>query len=218
SPTDDVEGQIALVPQAGEPSADEIAWQMKAFVGRILQRPPVFAAVHVQGRRAYELARRGVSVELEPRPVEVYSLSIRSYCYPELVLDVECGSGFYVRSLGRDLAESLGTSAVMSGLVRTAVGGFTLPRAADLERLTAENLADHLSSALEALTMLSTIRLESGECESVRQGRTIRRTTPSAESEWCAVDPAGDLVAILKRRDDGSLGPVGTFPPRQANR
>ena len=74
-------------------------------MGRVDQRPPAFSALKSEGRRAYQLARQGRNAELAARPVEIHRIEVRAYEYPELVLDVECGSGTYIRSLGRDLAE-----------------------------------------------------------------------------------------------------------------
>ena len=119
SPTEDIEGEVTELPDAPIPTLDEIAAAAGRFVGRIAQRPPAFSALKVAGRRAYKLARAGQPPQLAPRPVEIFAAEIKSYQYPELVMEVECGSGTYIRSLGRDLAESLGTAAVMSALVRT---------------------------------------------------------------------------------------------------
>ena len=119
SPTEDTEGQVTECPDAPVPTLDEIGSAAARWTGRIAQRPPAFSALKVAGRRAYDLARRGKLPQLAPRPVDVFQIEIRRYQYPELVLNVECGGGTYIRSLGRDLAESLGTAAVMSALTRT---------------------------------------------------------------------------------------------------
>ena len=92
------------------------------FVGHIEQRPPEYSALKIGGKRAYDLARQGKSVDLAPRPVDVYELRLVDYDYPRMTLEVACGAGTYIRSLGRDLAAAVGTAAVMSALVRTAVG------------------------------------------------------------------------------------------------
>ena len=94
----------------------------------IQQRPPAFSALKIGGRRAYDLARSGKEVVLKPRPVTVYELTVRDFAYPRLVLETQCSAGTYVRSLGRDLAESIGTAAVMSELVRLEIGPFSWNR------------------------------------------------------------------------------------------
>ena len=116
SPTEDIEGEVTELPDAPVPTREQIEAAARRFVGRIEQRPPAFSALKIRGRPAYKLARQGKPVELAPRPVEIYRIEVKKYRYPELVLEIDCGGGTYVRSLGRDLAESLGTAAVMSAL------------------------------------------------------------------------------------------------------
>ena len=111
SVTDDVEGEVELVAGAPEPTRAEIEAALPQFLGDILQRPPAHSAIKVDGQRAYDLARRGEEFELPARTISIYRLEVLRYEYPELELAIECGSGTYVRSLGRDLAAALGTAA-----------------------------------------------------------------------------------------------------------
>ena len=106
------------------PSREEVEAVLPSFVGTVQQRPPAFSAIKVAGRRAYDVARRGGTVDLPPRPVVVHDLTVAAYEWPRLVLTVESGKGFYVRSLARDIAESLGTSGYLTALRRTHVGPF----------------------------------------------------------------------------------------------
>ena len=99
-----------------------------AFSGEIDQCPPAFSAVKVDGRRAYDLARRGEAVDLPPRKVVVHSIQVVGYAWPDVRLAVETGRGFYVRSLARDLAERLGTGGHLTALRRTHVGPFDAAR------------------------------------------------------------------------------------------
>ena len=131
SSTEDMEGEVVELSHAPAPDREEIVAAARRFVGRIEQRPPAFSALKIRGRPAYKLARQGHAVALQPRPVEIYRIDVKSYQYPELVLEIDCSGGTYVRSLGRDLAESLGTAAVMSALVRTAIGRFLVREAVD---------------------------------------------------------------------------------------
>lgn len=212
SPSDDVETQVSPLDDAPRPSREQIAAALPRFVGPIMQRPPAYSAVHIAGQRAYALARQGKSVDLPPREVTIHNLRIERYEYPELVLEIECGSGTYVRSLGRDLAESLGTAAVMSALVRTAIGDFHVDAAIELDALTTDNLLAALAPARRAVTMLTTIELAADEVERIVRGQTIRRPVASADGQWAALAPGGELLAILRRREDGSLGPARVFP------
>ncbi|HET6880558.1 MAG TPA: tRNA pseudouridine(55) synthase TruB [Pirellulales bacterium] len=211
SDTEDVEGDVRLLTDARRPTLDELRIAAAKKVGCIEQRPPAYSALKVQGRRAYDLARAGHEVELAPRPVMVYRLEVARYEYPELVLDVECGSGTYIRSLGRDLAESLGTATVMSALVRTAIGSFQIADAWLTERLTRENLAEWLRPSLNAVSSLPTVVLSHTEVERIQHGLAIRSETHVCKGELAAVNQQGNLVAILAAKEDGALRPVRNF-------
>lgn len=108
SVTEDTEGELIARPADPQPTLEQIQSVLPSFLGEIMQRPPKFSALKVDGTRAYKLARGGNEVELAPRPIQVNALSVIRYEYPDLVLDIDCGTGTYVRSLGRDIAESLG--------------------------------------------------------------------------------------------------------------
>ena len=173
SATEDVEGDVTELPDAPRPTREEIEAAAQRFVGRIQQRPPAFSALKVQGRPAYKLARRGKPVELAPRPVEIYRIELRAYQYPELILEIECGGGTYVRSLGRDLAESLGTAAVMSALVRTGIGRFSIEDAIDPRELTPDNWMAFLQPPLRAVEYLPRVQLSAEQAARIRNGLTI---------------------------------------------
>ena len=159
SETEDVEAPAVELVNPPVPSREEVEAKLPQFCGKILQRPPAYSALKVQGRRAYALARRGQAVELKPRPITIHQLGIVRYAYPELTLAVECGSGTYVRSLGRDIAAALGTAAVMSALERTAIGKFTVAQACPLEQLTAETLESWLLPPIRAVDHLPSVVL-----------------------------------------------------------
>ena len=93
---------------------------------------------------SYKLARQGQQVDLKPRPVEIFSIVITDFSFPEVTLEIECGSGTYIRSIGRDLGEQLGCGAVMSELVRTRIGPFSLDESTGLDDLTSESLPTQL--------------------------------------------------------------------------
>jgi tRNA pseudouridine55 synthase len=137
------------------------------------------------------------------------------YEYPALTLDIECGSGTYVRAIGRDLAESLGTAAVMSALERTAIGEFRVEDACDPNEFTAETLPQRLLSPRLAIPNLTTIQLDEAEIQLAINGLVVppRREASAATTgdEFAAVDELGNLVSLLRRRDDGSLAPLLNF-------
>ncbi len=143
-------------------------------MGTIEQRPPAFSALKVAGRRAYALARAGQSVELAPRIVRVDRFEIVGYAYPELSVEIECGSGTYVRSLGRDLAERAGTGAVMSALERTAIGPFEIGSAVDVDTLTPENLAAALLPPVLAVRgLMSEVVVSDADVRRLANGQSI---------------------------------------------
>ncbi|MEX2138291.1 MAG: tRNA pseudouridine(55) synthase TruB [Pirellulales bacterium] len=214
SPTEDVEGEVTEIVDSPTPGREEIESVCDRFIGTIEQRPPVFSALKVGGRRAYDLARGGKAVELAPRPVTIYGMAILEYEYPRLTLDVRCGSGTYVRSLGRDLAESLGTGAVMSELTRTEIGPFHIDSAIDPCRLNESVLRNVLQPPQDALVGLPQIVLDEREIELVAHGRFMDCTDSESgitESLLVAIDEHSEIVAVLKRRDDGALWPYINF-------
>ncbi len=224
SPTDDIEGEVTPWHDATQPTRNAVEAALPQFIGEISQQPPAYSAIKVNGKRAYQLARQGKVVELASRPVTIYSLAIHRYEYPELVLDIECGSGTYVRSLGRDLAEALGTRAVMSGLVRTAIGEFQVDSAVVPNDLTKENIACQMLSPLMALPSMPRQVLTTDEIDSVRHGRFIsigsispdyvspESISPEVSSvNLAATDPDGQLVAILSPKPNGQWGPLRNF-------
>lgn len=208
SPTEDLEGELRELVDPPIPSLAQIQDAAARLTGWIEQQPPAYSALKVQGHRAYELARRGREVRLEPRRILVHSIQIEAYKYPELHLEIECGAGTYVRSLGRDLARSLGTAAVMSGLVRTAVGDFRLEDAVEPDRLTRENWLEQLGPSLRAVPGLPRVELSADEVTRVRNGLFVTRTALPDAGEFAAVDPTGRLVAILVPRGPDLLGPL----------
>jgi tRNA pseudouridine55 synthase len=210
SATEDVEGEVEVLENPPLPTREQIDQLLPRFLGEISQTPPAFSALKLQGRRAYELARKGAAVELAPRRVTIHELSIVSYDYPVLTLDIRCGSGTYVRSLGRDMARALGTQAVMSALERRAIGAFRVEEAVRPDALNAQNLAAHLQPPQFALSDLPTIVLNAGEKEHFRHGRTVANRFGVAAPEAAAVDEQGQLVAVA-RIISGLLRPALCF-------
>ncbi|MDJ0521717.1 MAG: tRNA pseudouridine(55) synthase TruB, partial [Planctomycetota bacterium] len=136
--TDDREGEREEVEVATPPSIEQVRAALETFVGDIEQVPPKYSAVHVDGKRAYKLARKGEDVELEARQVHVASIELLEYEWPNVRIVVTCGKGMYVRSLARDLGVALGTGGHLAKLRRTAVGPYTVEGAATAERLMSE--------------------------------------------------------------------------------
>ncbi len=206
SATEDIDDVVSVLPDAPVPALAQIEAAAEKFVGSLLQRPPVFSALKVAGRRAYDLARSGEAVELKPRTIEIYALAVVRYDYPELVLDIKCSGGTYIRSLGRDLAQSLGTEAVMSALVREGIGPWTLETAVDPRTLTPATWQARLDPPDKAVSELPNYRLSATEVSRVRQGLFVSLTAAPQDPEIAAVDANGRLLAILVPRGSGQWG------------
>ncbi len=143
STTGDKEGDITAVSDA-QPSLEQLQATLKAFTGDIMQTPPAFSAIKVNGQRAYDLARKGQDVQLEARPAKIYSNELVAYEYPLVRFTSKVGSGTYIRSLVEDIGEKLGTGAYMSDLHRTQVGQFDVTDAISLDQVSPETLSDKL--------------------------------------------------------------------------
>jgi tRNA pseudouridine55 synthase len=140
TPTDDPESPeqpwTAREPKLGpEPSREQIEAALPRFIGQIQQRPPAFSALKIAGRRAYDLARKGHEVKLEPRMVQVYGIELLEYDWPLLKLRIDCGRGTYIRALARDLGEALDTGGYLTALRRTRIGDFLVQNAVTLDTL-----------------------------------------------------------------------------------
>lgn len=131
--TDDAEGQKSVCNDISVPSLDEMRIACHSFMGEIMQIPPTYSAIKINGQEAYKRMRRGESVTMLPRCVHITAIDILSYAYPILTIRVQCGKGTYIRSLARDLGKHLGVGAYLDGLVRTRVGAYHLSHAVNME-------------------------------------------------------------------------------------
>jgi tRNA pseudouridine55 synthase len=199
--TYDSEGTITSSASVDDITEDYFNEVLQHFVGEIEQVPPPYSAVKVQGRKAYDMAREGEEFELVPRIINVYSLEILEWALPEVVIDVYCSSGTYVRSLANDLGKELGTGAHLVGLRRTKSGRFTLRDAVPLRRLQeafdAGNWYRFLIPAAEAMADWPMVELDADQVELVRHGH---RVPADLDMKGLArgVSQQGDLVALLE--------------------
>ncbi len=139
--TQDITGKILTVSDKPV-SFEELEAVLPEFTGRIMQLPPMYSAVQVNGKRLYDLARQGIEVERTPREIEVKSLHIFEYdeTAREGSIEIGCGKGTYIRTIIHDIGERLGCGGIMTELVRTSSGGFTLDECHTLEEI--QNAAD----------------------------------------------------------------------------
>lgn len=164
SDTQDSSGKMTELGQTDGITAEKIESVLGSFRGDIMQIPPMYSAVTVNGQRLYDLARKGVEIEREPRPVTVYSLLLTSFDEKkhEGTLEISCSRGTYIRTIINDVGEKLGCGAVMTNLVRTAACGFSLS-----DCVTLEELQDNANSGNSAEKYLLPIDKVFGEYPSV---------------------------------------------------
>ncbi len=203
--TYDADGRIVSTSPVDKLTETQFEEALQAFVGEIEQVPPPYSAVKVKGRKAYEIARDGEEIDLAPRRIKVYSLELLEWAPPEVVIDVYCSSGTYVRSLAHDLGEKLGCGAHLIGLRRTKSGRFTLRDAVPLRRLREAfedgNWYQFLIPAAEALSDWPAIELTQDQVEAIRHGHRISTEDSAVESGVNmvrGVSEQGELVALLE--------------------
>ena len=144
STTGDPEGELTAI-SSYEPTRDEVDAVLARFVGTVTQTPPIYSAIKVNGRRAYQLAREGKEVVIPEREVIVHSLELIEYTYPEIRVRAHVGSGTYIRSLAEDIGTALGTGAYCAELRRTMVGKWQLDQAKTIREVIDESNIDFLA-------------------------------------------------------------------------
>jgi len=200
--TYDTEGEITSRAPV-DISYEELEETLSTFVGEFEQTPPIYSAIKIGGRKAYDIARDGETVEMEPRLITVHSIELLDWDPPEAVIDVHCSSGTYIRSLASDLGEKLGCGATLVGLRRTRNGQFALRDAVSLSKL--QDAFDnglwykYLIPAAEALSDWYTVELTYEQVDAVRHGHRVEAPEVVKEGLWGrAVSEEGELVALIE--------------------
>lgn len=198
--TYDSDGEI-VSRSSDIPTRAQIEAALPAFTGEIRQAPPPFSALKVSGQRAYDLARAGKDVDLEPRQITIHTLHLQDYQPPDLSLEVECSAGTYIRSLAHDLGARLGCGGYLAALRRTKAGPFSLEQAISTEQLERAfqggTWRDHLRPASEALPGIAHVSLTLEQVDRVKRGHRIP-AGPGSSGMACGLDPDGRLVAVLR--------------------
>jgi tRNA pseudouridine55 synthase len=198
--TDDAEAELEPVADPSRVSLEDVRTALATFSGRILQEPPAFSAVKVEGKRAYKLARSGAVARPSAREVEVYEAKLLDFSPGEKAVarvEIRCGSGTYLRSIARDMGARLGVGGYLGRLVRTAYGGLTIESAVSSEELTtAEAVRDRLLPAEVILPDMERVRLDVEQEAMVRQGRAVRVLPEPGPGPVRAHDLAGRLIAL----------------------
>lgn len=196
--TDDAEGEVTAQSDR-RASEDELRALLPRFTGDVMQVPPAFSAIMVDGERAYDLARAGEEVVLQARPVHIARLELLSHGPDESRLEMECEKGTYVRALARDLARALGTVAHVSALHRSAVGPFDDAQSITLAALEAATDRDSLLRPLASgLAGLDEVRVTPDQAAAIRHGNPVllvgARAPVALEQAWASC--AGTPVAL----------------------
>jgi tRNA pseudouridine55 synthase len=198
--TDDAAGDVvatSAVPELDRGTLDRL---LDRFRGATLQVPPMYAALHHDGRRLHELAREGIVVERPPRPVVIERLELVDWQPPQLTIDIMCSKGTYIRALARDIGAALGCGAHLHALRRTAVGEYRIEHATPLSTIE-ESDFDIMSIMLpaeQAIADWPLVRLDASDMQRVRNGMAILAQGVAGERAR-AHGPDGRLLALLSR-------------------
>ncbi len=217
--TDDAEGEIVATSEV-RPSREAIEALLPSFTGEILQTPPAFSAIKIDGARAYDLAREGETVELEPRPVRIETLALLDMPAPDAtVLEARCGKGTYVRALARDMGRALGCLGHLVALRRMLVAPFDEAQAVTLETLEAAAASGGEEAVLRlllpieaALQDLAELSVGQNDAARLLRGQTVLirgRDAPTGSGPTYATCK-GHLIAV-GRIEKGELHPIRVF-------
>ena len=217
--TYDADGTPTVQCDPSPITEDRVAAVLDRFRGTIQQVPPMYSAIKREGKRLYELAREGIEVERPPREVQVHSLEMVEWSPPDFVLDVECGRGFYARSLAHDIGVALSSAAHLAALVRRRSGPFVIEDAVTLGTLEQAAARGEWRSLLfpvdSALQQLRAIVLDPLQTEQVRHGQPVSANAlggppsgPSGLQEGeriRAYNRDGELIAVMAYSSRGFL-------------
>ena len=216
--TDDAEGSpVATSPE--RPGEAAILAALPMLRGEIMQTPPAFSAIKVEGNRAYDLSRAGEQVELKPRAILIHALDLAEHGGDTSVFEAETGKGAYVRALARDLGRMLGCHGHVSALRRTRVGPFEEAQAAGVEALReaaaapegAATLAAALNPVLTALADIPQVAVERPAAGRLRQGRGVLLRGADAPLEGIVAVTCGGSLVALARVEGGEARPERVF-------
>lgn len=213
----DAEGEVVATLPVPELRPTDIETLLtERFTGPIEQVPPMYSALKRDGKKLYELAREGKTIELEPRPVTINRLEMVAWRSPELTLDVDCTKGTYIRTLVDDIGDALGCGAYVSQLRRLRHGRFSLDQAVSLDTLIALREAEghtaldrYLLPLDELLVDLPKVVLSPGQSRRFSHGNPVGEIEPlpSGEVRVHAQD-SGIFLGVGRILDDGELQPV----------
>lgn len=192
--------RTSVVPQFSNAELERVA---HAFTGAILQVPPMYSAIKRAGVPLYRLARKGIEVEREPRPIRIATLRLESRPPETLWFEVACSKGTYIRVLAEDLGIALGSAAHLESLRRTAFGAFEIGQAIDLDAWDPSSPAGFIAVG-DALAHLPVLRLDSSAVSAARQGRSwvLERVPAGTRTDaMVLLDQNGEALAVIVRKE-----------------
>lgn len=209
--TDDAEGEV-IETSDFRPSKEDMEQALPVFTGAIMQRPPAYSAIKINGKRAYQMARQGEVVALQERNITIFTLELISYDGEHAVLETRCSKGTYIRSLARDIAQYLGSCGYVSELRRLNVGFFTEEHAISLDKLEeiVHNHAAHVA-LLPVDWVLDDILgliIDDQLAYKIKQGKSV--PIESEDADIASVSTEAVLVALGKV-SDGIFKPTRVF-------
>ncbi|MBU6235245.1 MAG: tRNA pseudouridine(55) synthase TruB [Alphaproteobacteria bacterium] len=220
--TQDAEGQVIATSDA-RPTPEAIKAALPRFIGHVLQVPPQYSAIKIDGQRAYDLARAGEAVEIAPRPVEIFDLKLLEATQDTARLHMVCGKGTYVRALARDLAHALGVCGYITTLIRTRVGPFAIEDAISLDLFRDEGVKPDPKAVLQpvqtVLDDIPALAVDEAEAARLRRGMGLNflsrmnadRLPDGADlGPFLAVSSNGVAVAMV-RLEGGEVKPERVF-------
>lgn len=216
--TYDAEGEITRQVDASGLTPEQVEACLPQFVGDLQQIPPAYSAIKQSGRKLYELARAGQTVELQPRPVSIHAIEMVDWTLPTFTLEVECSAGTYIRSLAFDLGRALGIGAHLAGLVRLSSGAFKQSDAVTLDQMLASpDWVKYLVDPQQALADWPHVDLDSAEEREILFGRRILQRSAFEDEQLVLAYShlRNQLIAILQAHD-GWLLPHKVFSLSEA--
>jgi tRNA pseudouridine55 synthase len=206
--TDTLDTDGEVVAESPPPSKLALDAAMERFRGPIMQKPPAFSAIHLDGKRAYQLARNGIPVDMPPRPVTIHELTLRSYEPPFAEISVLCSAGTYIRALARDIALAAGSHAYLAALTRTESGPFKLTDALNLkdwgnpDPYEISSALRPIDEAIFASISIPVCHVDEKTAAAMRHGKPIDGSifAPENQLAQAAIFCNGSFTAFIERR------------------
>jgi len=211
--TGDAEGQVIETKPVPELSIEQIQCCLAKFMGLQAQVPPMYSALKLNGKKLYELAREGITVERAPRQITIYELHLLEATFDTLTLDVACSKGTYIRSLAEDIGHDLGCGATVIALRRSQAGQFLLENAKTIEQLSAltnDELQANLIACDKPLEKLPAVHLSEQQAKAISYGQDIDIESQKSESDY-RLYAEGLFLGLGEYGINGKLHPKKLF-------